>query len=413
MPIKWKTKIKSLKPNVILDKIEKIKSVSSNGDVSFSGGIEFEFAQSALETMIEFPKEMEGALRKALIWQAISSTTEKLTSENVIKKIDEFAKRQNAKPDVVFQILSSISLCKEQQSRLIEIEGCKLELLDKCFPEKHAEARESAIKTSFQHSRLSVYEAHNDYSNVIITVKAKSPSMAVTKALRCLDLQRAIWCLLSNSLMQFAGNEWEPINEIRLGQIHTVHNEDGGVASEAFWYEPNFVKAKPFNLWNQNNHFEQNVQDILSQLNKSKYSEKLKDALLRYVRALDERDQNNALIKLWGAIESLTSPSGANGDLVIKRCAFLHSEYNFHMQVLEHLRAYRNQSVHAGDQREEVKNHCYQLQFYFDRLMRFHINKAAVFPDLEKANEFLDLPPDKESLLRKKELIESALSFVG
>lgn len=215
--------------------------------------------------------------------------------------------------------------------------------------------------------------------------------------------------------MQITGNEWEPINKIRLGPIHTVHNEDGGLAlaSEAFWYEPNFVKAKSFNPWNQDNHFEQNDNDFLSQLNESKYSEKLKDALLRYVRALDERDQNNALIKLWGAIESLTSPLGANGDLVIKRCAFLHSEYNFHGQVLEHLRVYRNQSVHAGDQREEAKNHCYQLQFYFERLMRFHINKAAVFPSLEKANEFLDLSPDKGSLLRKKELIESALLFVG
>jgi len=36
-----------------VDKIEKMRLVSSNGEVSFSGGIEFEFAQLALETMIE------------------------------------------------------------------------------------------------------------------------------------------------------------------------------------------------------------------------------------------------------------------------------------------------------------------------------------------------------------------------
>jgi predicted regulator of amino acid metabolism with ACT domain len=52
MPIKWKTKNKNLKPNIV-DKIEKMGLVSSNGEVSFSGGIEFEFAQLALETMIE------------------------------------------------------------------------------------------------------------------------------------------------------------------------------------------------------------------------------------------------------------------------------------------------------------------------------------------------------------------------
>lgn len=410
MPIKWKTK-KNLKPSVIVDKIEKMKSISSNGEISFSGGIEFEFAQLALETMIEF-KGIEGRLRKDLVWQAISSTTEKLSPENIIQKINEFAKRQNAKPNTAFQILTSISLCKQQQPVIIEIEDCKIELLNSCFPKKYAAAREKAINTSFQYARLSANEVPNDYTNVIITVSAKSPSIAVSKALHCLDLQRAIWCLLSNSVMQIMGNEWEPINKIRLGEIHTVHSEDGELASEAFWYEPNFVKAKLFDLWNQSDNFEKNDKYYLAQLGESKYSEKLKDVLLRYVRALDERDQNNALIKLWGAIESLTI-SGQNCDSVIKRCAFLYSDYTFHKQVLEHLREYRNQSVHAGDQSEEAKNHCYQLQFYFRTLIQLHINKAQVFHSLEEANEFLDLPPDKENLLRKKELIESALSFVG
>lgn len=406
MQIKWK-KNNNLKPNAILDKLVSIRSVSNNGEVSFSGGIDFEFAQSALETMIEFPREMEGRVKKELIWRAIS-TPEKLTQENIVKKINELVSCQNAKTESVFQILSSISICKQQQPRIIEIEDCKVELLNSSLLEKYLAARKKAL----QDTKFSSNEIPYDYSKVIITVKAKSTSSAVTKALRCLDLQRAIWGLLSNSLMQITGNEWEPINKIRLGEIHTVHNEDGELASEMFWYEPNFVKAESFNPWNHDKDFEENDKKYLMQLNKSKYSEKLKDALLRYVRALDERDQNNALIKLWGAIESLTAPSGANGDLVIKRCAFLHSEYNFHKQVLEHLREYRNQSVHAGDQAEEAKNNCYMLQFYFSCLIRFHLSKAEVFSSLDEANEFLDLPPNKEGLLRKKGLIDSELLFV-
>ncbi len=81
--------------------------------------------------------------------------------------------------------------------------------------------------------------------------------------------------------------------------------------------------------------------------------------------------------------------------------------------LLEHLREYRNQSVHAGDQIEEAKNNCLQLRYYFFKLIKFHLSKAGEFDSLDKANEYLDLPPSKDELLKQKALIESALKFVG
>ncbi|MDD5274716.1 MAG: hypothetical protein PHR16_01385 [Methylovulum sp.] len=420
--IKWKKK-NNLNPNVILDNIENMKK-HDNGKVSFSG-VEVYFARSALETMIDFPKELDGIERKKYIWQAIC-VPEKLTKESVIKKINELFKQQNATRESVFHILSSISLPKLQQSRIIEIENCKkdkIELLDGDFPKEYVTARKTAIKTiktSLQHSISSVNDA-NDYSKIIVTVKEKSANRAVTKALYYLDLQRAIWCLLSNP-MYSGEDEWEPINRIRLGQIHTVHNEDGELASNTpFWYEPNFVQAQLFNPWN-NGNFEKCNEYYLTQLNKSRYSEKLKDALLRYVRAFDERDQNNALIKSWGAIENLTVlfSSQEKPDSLIKRCSFLFTEHDYHKQILEHLREYRNGSVHAGDQSSEAKINCFQLQYYFHELIKFHLDRAEEFDSIGKANEFLDLPPDKDSLSKRlkkiksdEKLINSALSFIG
>lgn len=78
-----------------------------------------------------------------------------------------------------FKYLAAYHYANNRNLDLLKLKVAKL--LDSCFPEKYVAARETAIKTSFQHAGLSVNEAPNDYSNLIITVKAKFPSMAVHK----------------------------------------------------------------------------------------------------------------------------------------------------------------------------------------------------------------------------------------
>jgi len=211
--------------------------------------------------------------------------------------------------------------------------------------------------------------------------------------------------------MEIIGDEWQPINKIRLGAAHTIHKEGGLVATEMFWYEPNFVKAKLFTHSNLG-IFSKNSKWAIKQIDKLSYRNIVKDALLRYVRALDERDQNVALIKIWGALETLAAPSESNYDLVTRRASFFFSEKDYHKQVLEHLRDYRNRSVHAGDQSERAKSNCYQLQFYFYHLILFHLRSAGEFMSLEEANNYLDLPLNIDALKNKKRLIEKAIKFI-
>jgi len=405
MKISWKKK-NNLKPHVILDKIDSIKTVSSEGNVSFSG-FELHDAMPVLKSMISFPAQSDGLDKDALVWKTISSIPEKLTPDVVINKINEIFRRQNAVRESAFHVLTSVSLNTLVLQKTITIEGARVRLLHVDFPKKYS-ARQDAIRNS----KLTIDATPRNYCRVIIIVKAKSPHAAVTKALRCLDLQRALWCLFSNSRMEIIGNEWEPINTIRLGGIHTVHNENGSLATEMVWFEPNYSEAKlcdpkPPEIFNKNCIYARKL------LSKSTYSKSIKDALLRYVRALDEKDQNNALVKLWGAIECLTAPGEANYDLVTKRCSFIFKDNIYHKQVLEHLREVRNQSVHAGDQEEKAKINCYQLQFYFFNLIFFYLRSATAFESLDEANQFLSMSPNKDDLLKKKKLLARALRFVS
>jgi len=201
-----------------------------------------------------------------------------------------------------------------------------------------------------------------------------------------------------------------PINRIRLGKIHTIHKESGLNASDNFWYEPNFVKAnlvKPENNKDLIKKFKLYKEKIWS-LN---YSSIIEEALMRYVRAFDERDQNLAFLKLWTAIETLTTPNQADYKKLAKRVAFIFPDPEYHKQVLMHLIEYRNDSVHAGEQSEKAKKHSYLLQYYFHKLILFHLINDYKFNDLNEANEFLDLPHNLADLNSKHQLLENAIRF--
>lgn len=404
MLISWK-KNKNLKPAVILDSIEAIRTVSPEGRISFSG-FELDDALPALQSMLEFPPAAIDVDKSVLVWKALATITTKLTPaafESAIKT--EFA-TQNATRDSDYHILTSVSLCPNGLNRRTTIDGSTIRLLDAEFPKKYGNRTEAIAR-----AKIPVDPTPKGYARIVIRVHAKSPYGAVTKALRTIDLQRAILCLLCNYQMEYRGIEWIPINVIRLGGCHTVHYPNGKMATETVWFEPSFTEAPIYHL-PQDNALQKNLSYALRRLFKSKYVAQLSDALLRYARALDERDQNNAFIKLWGAVEALTNPSIANYDLVVRRCSFLYRDTLYHRQILEHLREYRNQSVHAGDQSYAAKVHCFQLQSYFFRLIFFHLDNAHEFASLDEANQFLDLSTDKDTLLKQKRMRLKPLRFV-
>jgi len=206
------------------------------------------------------------------------------------------------------------------------------------------------------------------------------------------------------------GGDWQPINTIRLGTYHTIHEDNGKIPIKTMWYEPNFVKAKLLKI-KKIKQYAKIYRVALEQLKKSNYCNEIEDALVRYVRAFDEKDLNLALVRLWSAFELLVAPGINNYDLITERCSFLFTENAYHKQILEHLREYRNSNIHACDGNENITTNCYQLQFYFKKLIFFHLNKGGDFLNIEEANNFLSLPKGVERLKKEKKLIEKAIKY--
>ncbi len=415
MSIKWKSN-KNFKPEVIINKIDKISTLNSDGIVSHAGMEYFQDYIPILFTMISFFPDLTDEQNMGLLNKAITKSIKmkNMTKNTLMDNLRELSKQKIAKKELRFYLLTSLSIDFNLVNKPIKIGKSNFIFEKDNFPSKFT-GRETLCTS--KENELLLCHTPKLYTKVIVEIKEKSEHSAVKQALDNLDLLRSIWSLFANSLNEYSfigGVNKEPINKIRLGGVHTLHQDNGEVLKSTIWYEPNFSEAKIFSKNKEyNDNFIKNTEWAIEQLNKCKYSSKLDNALLRYVRAFDEPDANVALLYMWGALESITAYEENSKKNLPKRCSYLFEDYEYHRQVLEHLREYRNQSVHAGDTNSNAKIYCYQLQFYFKEIILFHLKNVDNFDSLEKANSFLDLPTNIDILKEKSELLNKAIVFRG
>ncbi|WP_047691473.1 hypothetical protein [Vibrio sp. ZOR0018] len=407
MKVCWK-KNKNLKPSVILAKIDSIKTLI-DGTLSFSG-FEHHDAITALESMINFPPIAEDldkhSLVKKTVWEVAKSP--KIDHKYFINVLDLNINNSIAKRDNKYFVLTSLSITNFG-IRKFELQNCTIRFYKNSFPRKF-KGREALILRR----RPYVDVESIGYTKVVVEVKAKSEKLAANMALRTLDLLRGLLSVFCNNSYETYGNKWEPINKIRLGNFHTVHDDVGNVFDETFWLDPSFIQARPHHV-KDDKIIAKNLRTIIGKLSKfdRQYYSLLCDALLRYVRAFDEANQNVAVLRAWGALECIAAPNDSNCDAVPIRCSFLYEEHEYHRQILEHLREYRNRNVHAGQENTMAKSYGFQVQRYFITLFLFHISQQGNFTSIDEANRFLDLPPKEASLINLKNLIDKSLKFRG
>jgi hypothetical protein len=211
--------------------------------------------------------------------------------------------------------------------------------------------------------------------------------------------------------MSFGGQE--PVNRIALGPLHSLHLPGGELATETIWFEPTY--RAPIKLhrmsqdWPKVQAFYRKTQRLLKA---SHYASDLRSAIIRYTRALDDRDWHAAFLKLWAILEALTGTAKDNSyDVTIRRAAFIFSEHDYVTQMLKILRDQRNQLVHASATSGEIEAYLYNIKNVVEALLQFHLANRARFDSVSHAAEFLGLPTAEGALREKHRLAQYALKF--
>jgi hypothetical protein len=234
---------------------------------------------------------------------------------------------------------------------------------------------------------------------VRVSVRARDPFDAADAALRQLDLLRSFWNLgLHRGQWRISlGGPIPPINKLRLGPLHTLHNSDGSPALGTFWYEPEFEESETTERLGKEKkkRLKEQEQWCRERLTGLVDRERVEQLWIRYCQALDQRDQNNAFLRSWSILEDLTG-NPRNYDQLLKRASYLYFDRWYVRLQLEELRQMRNELVHSGQVTDDVERHVFMLKGMIEHYLLFMLQNPRVVGTLTGLAAFLSQPANPD-----------------
>jgi len=409
MSISWN---KNYSPDDLITKIEASRSIDSKGKVKYSG-FEFNEYEALLVSMLDFPENISEVDSRHITIKALFSVGKKgeITSRKLLNEINKLASKFLNKPITRFALSTSMSINNNLHlprvwinRSLIIFDGLKKPEFD------------NASKELLNYAKGMLFsDLPNDYHSLRVHVSARSFFEAADIAIDNLDFLRGIWNYYFNvrKYSRSSVGKPKPINDLILGPIHTLHYPNGNLAADSrWWFEPSYlgqIEVKDISRETKSlKKFFMKVQSLLSRI---PYNELLKSAFIRYSRALDERNWYYAYLKLWSLLELLTDTINDRYDVTIRRGSYIFDDREYYREVLNHLREYRNRSVHIDAENSEIELFMYQLKRIIESLIEFHLGFSGKFKSIAEVSSFLRLPNDKNSLEDKVRLLDYALKY--
>lgn len=404
---KW---IKDFNPTLIAEKLEAAKSIK-DGRVTFQAFIEDYVI--LLNSGIVLNEQISQREKQNIIRRAVVAAGQEgaITSQKILNQINELQTQYLTSPVKKFQIITSISLSHTLSLSRLSVDNCHISFLSN-IPQLIQKEREKVLSNA-RHSVIGALP--NNYKYVRISLSAKSIDQAVGIAFDALDLIRAVWNFYLNRLkgIRISSAKRIQVNDIVLGPIHTLHDERGKLATETWWFEPDYREpTKTLTQVNKMDKMYLFLSKIRAHLKRNNYASDLKAAIIRYGRALDLPNWEASFLQLWGTLEQLTGTTTSSYNVTVRRASFLFQDYEYHQQILSHLRDYRNRAVHAGTADNNIENHLFQLKRYVERLIEFHLATKIDFKNIAEATDFMDSPKTMEELDSKIKMLRRAKRFI-
>jgi hypothetical protein len=334
----------------------------------------------------------------------------KLSAGSILAEADKRQKEFLKTPFRRYVLMTEISLFPFARGRRIQddritFRGAKPRNFD-------ISSLESQIKNYVVVSRPT------DYSWALVATRGRSIAEAHEKAIDALDGLRGIWNLYLNN-----GNDWRisnqlprPVNRILLGPVQTLHFPSGQLAHENFWYDPGYVgpigrtHLSPDDL-GAIIKFETFFRKQIRRL--SDHSSFI-DLIVRYCRALDDRNLQTCFVSLWTLLEMLTgTDAGMSLDVTIKKTARHFKNPDVHLLNLQHLRGHRNRIVHRHEEPHQMEELVFHLKYYVESMILACALNRFRFGSIADFQKFLDLPLDSNLIAQRALLYQKAHRWIS
>jgi hypothetical protein len=395
-------KIKDEKRYKLSDLAREVEATRSSklGEPAAFDWFLFQNVLSVLESCLEFDPEIPQVDRSKLIKDAVldAANIGTVDDKSLMRSLWQFENKYTNTPLQDYILATSISYAYFPQLTHLNVDGSTITF------SRHLPKHFNRSNILDDLDRVAAMEDLDRMASVRIRVKARTHNAAMDRALNSLDFIRSLWNygIHWRTRMRHQGGlqEPKPINHVVAGPVHTLHLPNGSLATERFWYEPQYLQQKKlYSLKSRWSDAHKSEREARARLKKLVYAQDVKELFVRYVRALDNVDHEVAFNKLWAVFETLADSIGKYEE-VIKRCLFVVKveERDFLRLILEHLRDVRNGSVHYAKTRDPMMTYIYQLKWFVEQLFSFHLSHGTMFKSIEKAGKFLALPTIVEDI---------------
>lgn len=310
-----------------------------------------------------------------------------------------------------FALVSGLSI-KTFPAKRIVMEGCRIEPLSSRerypYPSFPTFLRNPEVT-----NRL---DASSKNQLIRVTTSGRTIYQAAEKAFRALNLLRGLWSLCATYgtwSMSFTGINRKPIGVIHSSLIHTIHNPDGKLAHEMYWFDRDSVEVQelfePKRGWAEVEKFRL---QSLKRLSRSRFRRETIDLINRYAEALDQVNHEVGFLQLWSILEKMTGTVGGGYDETIRRASWLFEDRKLAKDILECIRLRRNQYVHAAKSSDEPDQISYMLKNLVDAHLVHLIRNVYGALDLEDYSRHFALSTDLKTLKREIKWRETTIKLL-
>lgn len=396
--------------NEVTDRLTAIRTLGPDGRPGFSAG-EYTLLISVLESAIDFNPAIPHADRPSLVREAVgeAAKTPVLTPTSLQESLVSAERKYLRAPLQEFVLATALGIRDYRGLKTVRINSVGISLASS-LPRRFSR---SAFDTRIDELSLQIPAG---MVQVLARVSARTSHAAFYQAQNSVDLLRALWNLVLNSgryrLLIFPDRHARPINAILPGRLHTLHHPDGTLVEEIFWFEPQILTDdwiySADNGWSD---VQSRARKLLVRLRSISYRAEMENALVRYVRALDDADPRSSFNRVWSVLEYVTDSIG-DYDRLIRRASFPShdNERVLVRMLLQHLRDVRNAIVHEDDERPNIQAYLDQVKLVTERLIMFHLRNGKRFGSRAAATEYLDTPVESDALRQRMRDYRHALS---
>lgn len=380
----------------IIQHLAGVLGVNEKREVTLGFGTEFNTSIDILTSCVEFSKAVVDVQRRAIVRRAIidSKKAGDVSANIILREIEKGEKAYLRRPIGRFVLLTSASFHHADKLYPTRLNGSVL-TFTRGRPRSYPLPDGGSIAVTDNTPR--------DYTYVKVHMSARDPYEAAEVGFRQVDFLRAIWNLSfnlgANFRLSFGSERHKPVNRILPGPFHTLHFPDGKLALEGqWWYTPLLKGARAEQIAQRYNALREFDRLIRKRIDRCSFRDQLTGFLIRYVRALDEPDLTTSFLRLWALLEEITGTAKGSYDVTVRRASFVFEDPQYARVVLGYLRDQRNRIVHKGFQVDDAERLTYELKCFVEALLRFLLDQASKFANIQAFYCLLDLPPDATSL---------------